>query len=96
MEEQGYKRPSDFIGPRLKYIVEMAEMQEEYKPQVGKVIARVDYDKCMGTDSCRNCLDTWCLATYEEKGKAMVNRDMCCGCNLCVIGCPHGTRGLGQ
>jgi len=96
MEEQGYSSPKDFIGLGQKYIVEMGEMQAEFKPQVGKVIARVDYDKCVGTDSCRVCLDTWCIATYEEEGKAMVNRDLCCGCNLCVIRCPQGARRLGE
>ncbi len=95
MEEQGYKSPADFIGLGLQYIVEMGEAQQEYKAQVGTIIAQVDYDKCVGPDSCRACLDTWCLATYEEGGKAKVDRDMCCGCNLCVIRCPHGARTLG-
>jgi len=96
MGEQGYKSPNDFIGLGLKYIVEMAEAQAEFKEQVGKVTARVNYDRCVGTDSCRTCLDTWCLATYEEGGKAMVDSGLCCGCNLCVIRCPHGARSLGE
>ena len=96
MQEQGYKSPNEFIGLGLQYIVEMGEAQEEYKAQVGKVIAHVDYDKCVGPDSCRICLDTWCIATYEEEGKAKVDRNMCCGCNLCVIRCPHSARSLGE
>src|SRR5271157_1262366 len=94
MEQQGYRSTDEFIGLGLRNIVEMGEAQEEYRGQVGVVIAHIDYDKCVGPDSCRVCLDTWCNATYEEEGKAKVDRDMCCGCNLCVMRCPHGARRL--
>jgi dihydroorotate dehydrogenase/Pyruvate/2-oxoacid:ferredoxin oxidoreductase delta subunit len=96
MKEQGYNNPMDFIGLGLRYIVEMGQVQAEYREQVGKVIAHVDYDKCVGPDSCRICLDTWCIATYEKEEKAMVNPELCCGCNLCVIRCPHQARSLGM
>ena len=95
MEEQGYKSLEDFRSLGLKYIAEMADVQAEYKEQVGKLIAHVDYMKCAGADACRECLETWCLATSEEDGEVKVNPDLCCGCNLCVIRCPNDARSLG-
>ncbi len=94
MEEQGYNSVNDFIGLGLEYIVEMEEIQKEYRPQVGKLIARIDYDKCVGPDTCDICLNTFCIATYEEDSEVKVDPLLCCGCNLCVIRCPHGARSL--
>ena len=94
MDEQGYKSMNEVIGLAQQYIVEMGEMQEEYKSQIGRLIAHVDYDKCVGTDACRICLDTWCAATYEDNGVAKVDPKRCCACYLCVYRCPHGARSL--
>jgi dihydropyrimidine dehydrogenase (NAD+) subunit PreA len=94
MKEQGYNSVNDFIGLGLKYVVEMEEIQKELRAQAGKVIAHIDYDKCIGLDSCRVCLDTWCHATYVEEEKIKVDPARCCACNLCVIRCPHGARSL--
>ena len=94
MEEQGYNSVNEFIGLGQKYIAEMGEVQREYKAQVGKLIARIDEDKCVGPDSCDICLDNFCIATYEEDGKVKLDPKLCCGCNLCVIRCPYGARSL--
>lgn len=94
MQEQGYCSVKEFIGAGQKYIAEMGEVQKEYKPQVGKLIAHVDYDKCKGPDRCKICLDSFCLATYEEGNKVKVDPVWCCGCNLCVIRCPSGAISL--
>ena len=95
MEEQGYNSVDEFRGLGLKYIAEMGEVQKEFKAQVGKLIAQTDYDKCVGPDSCDICLDTFCLAIYEEDGEVKVDPKLCCGCNLCVIRCPYVARSLG-
>lgn len=94
MEEQGYKTVYDFIGLGLKYVVEMGEAQEELKKQPGVVIAAVDYDKCVGPDTCRVCIDNWCVATYVEDETVKIDPRRCCGCNLCVVRCPYGARSL--
>jgi dihydroorotate dehydrogenase/NAD-dependent dihydropyrimidine dehydrogenase PreA subunit len=94
MEEQDYTSVNDFIGLGLKHIAEMGEVQAEYKEQVGKLIARVDLDTCVGTESCKICLDNFCTATYEEDGVIKIIPEYCGGCNLCVIRCPHGARSL--
>lgn len=94
MEDQGYNNVNDFIGEGLQYIVDMGEMQAIAKSQSGKVVAGIDYDKCVGLDNCRICLDNWCLAVYEEDGQIKVHTPYCNGCNLCVIRCPHGARYL--
>jgi dihydropyrimidine dehydrogenase (NAD+) subunit PreA len=94
MEEQGYRSVNDFIGLGQKYIVEMAECQAEFKTQVGKLIAQIDRDKCVGLLSCKICLDNWCFATYVEDEQPMVDSQLCSGCNLCVIRCPHEARSL--
>lgn len=95
MEEQGYNSVNEFIGLGQKYIAEMGEVQREYKAQVGKLIAHIDYDKCIGPEACSECLDMFCLATYEEDGVVKVDPKLCCGCNLCVIKCPYEARSLG-
>lgn len=95
MEEQGYNSVGEFRGAGLKYIAEMGDVQREFKAQIGKLIAQTDYDKCVGPDACGECLDMFCLATYEEDGKVKVDPLLCCGCNLCVIKCPYGARSLG-
>jgi tetrathionate reductase subunit B len=49
---------------------------------------------------CNNCEDAPCLnlcptgATYRthEDGVVHVNRDVCVGCRICVVGCPYGSR----
>jgi len=94
MEDQGYKSVNDFIGLGLQYIVDMGEMQEISKSQSGKVVASIDYDKCVGPEDCSTCLDTWCLAIYQEDGKMKIHEPYCNGCNLCVIRCPHQARSL--
>ncbi len=94
MEEQGYKSVNDFIGLGLKYVVEMEEAQEELRQQPGVVIAAVDYDKCVGPDTCRVCIDNWCIATYIEDETVKIDPRRCCGCNLCVVRCPYGARSL--
>ena len=96
MSEQGYQSVRDFIGLGLNYIVEMAECQAELKAQIGKLIAHVDYNKCVGVAKCQICLDTWCAATYAEGGQPKVDADLCASCNLCVIRCPHGARYLAE
>ena len=96
MNEQGYKSPSEFIGAGQRYITEMGEMQQEYRPQVTDVIAHVDYDKCVGPEKCDQCLDMFCIATYAEDGVVKIDKNLCCGCNLCVIKCPHGARYLAR
>jgi len=95
MEEQGYNSVNEFIGLGQKYITEMGEVQREYRPQVGKVIAHVDYDRCIGPDACNECLDMFCIATYEEDSVIKIDPKLCCGCNLCVIKCSQGARSLG-
>lgn len=94
MEEQGYNSVNEFRGLGLEYIAEMGEVQREFKAQIGKLIAQTDYDKCTGPDACGECLDMFCLATYEEDGEVKVDPKLCCGCNLCVIRCPYGARSL--
>lgn len=94
MEEQGYESINDFIGLGQKYIVEMAECQAEFKAQAGKLIAHIDRGKCVGLSSCKICLDNWCFATYVEDEQPMVDRQLCSGCNLCVIRCPREARSL--
>lgn len=94
MKEQGYQNVSDFIGLGQKYIVEMEECMQELKSQIGKLVAQIDYDKCVGTSSCRVCLDNWCCATSEEDDMPKIDPAMCNSCNLCVIRCPHEARSL--
>jgi dihydropyrimidine dehydrogenase (NAD+) subunit PreA len=94
MEEQGYGSVNDFIGLGQKYIVEMEECQREFKSQIGKVIAQIDREKCVGLSACKRCLDNWCFATYVEDDQPMVDAELCSSCNLCVITCPHGARSL--
>ncbi|OGO18066.1 MAG: hypothetical protein A2Z02_03295 [Chloroflexi bacterium RBG_16_48_7] len=94
MQQQGYSRVSDFTGLGQKYLVEMEECQQEFKPQVGRLIASIDREKCVGLSKCKICLDNWCYATYEEDGKPMVDARLCSSCNLCVIRCPHEARSL--
>ena len=72
----------------------MEECQQEFKPQVGRLIAVIDRDKCVGLSRCKICMDNWCYATYGEDDKPMVDRNLCSSCNLCVIRCPHGARTL--
>jgi dihydropyrimidine dehydrogenase (NAD+) subunit PreA len=95
MEEQGYSSVNELIGLGQKYITEMGEVQEEFKTQVGSLIANIDYDKCIGPDACGECLDMFCLATYEGDGIVKIDPNLCCGCNLCVIQCSYGARSLG-
>ena len=94
IKEQGYKGIKDVIGMGQDYIVEMDACQKELKEQIGKVIARVNYDKCVGTTKCKICQDNWCVATYYEGDVPKVNPTLCSSCNLCVIRCPHGARSL--
>ena len=92
MEEQGYNSVNDFIGLGLRYFVEMEKSREELTAQVGKVVAQIDYDKCK--ESCDVCRDNWCFATTIEGDRVGVDIELCSGCNLCVIRCPHGARSM--
>ncbi len=94
MDEQGYKTIGDFVGLGQRYVVEMSEAQKELKSQVGKLIAHIDRDRCIGLSTCKACLDNWCFATYVENEQPMVDVELCGGCNLCVLRCPHGARSL--
>ena len=94
MEEQGYDSVNDFIGLGQQYIVEMEDCQREFKSQIGKLIAQIDREKCVGLSTCKRCLDNWCFATYVENDQPMVDAGLCSSCNLCVITCPHGARSL--
>lgn len=85
MIEQGYNKVDEFIGLGLKHIVDMGHVKWPYR------VARVDYSKCTG---CKVCLDTWCFALYEDNGRPNVNKELCRGCNLCVIRCPQGAISL--
>ncbi len=94
MKEQGYKSMKEIIGLGQKYIVEMNECQQELKPQIGKLIAHVDNEKCVGLAKCNVCLDNYCVAVKEEGDYPVVDATLCSSCNLCVIRCPHGARSL--
>jgi dihydroorotate dehydrogenase/Pyruvate/2-oxoacid:ferredoxin oxidoreductase delta subunit len=94
MTQQGYRKTGDFIGLGLNYIGEMGEVQREFKEQIGRVVAHIDEGKCVGPNVCSNCADMFCLATNERDGSVYVDTEWCCGCNLCVIKCPHGARSL--
>ncbi len=94
MEDQGYRSPNDFIGLGLKYVVEMGEAQKEFKDQFDRLKVDVDYEKCLGPDKCKVCLDTFCTAIYEEQGRIRLEAEYCSGCNLCVVRCPSQARKL--
>jgi len=94
MKDQGYKSMKEIIGLGQKYIVEMNECQQELKPQIGKLIAHVDNEKCVGMSKCNVCLDNYCVAVTEEGDYPVVDATLCSACNLCVIRCPHGARSL--
>ncbi|MFC1946149.1 hypothetical protein ACFLW1_03000 [Chloroflexota bacterium] len=94
MDEQGYRTVEDFRGLGQKHVVEMEECQEEFKAQIGRLIAFIDREKCVGLSSCKICLDNWCFAAYEEDGQPMVDKQLCSSCNICVIRCPHEAREL--
>jgi dihydroorotate dehydrogenase/NAD-dependent dihydropyrimidine dehydrogenase PreA subunit len=96
MEQQGYQSPRDFIGAGQKYIAEMGELQREFKAQVGHIMAKIDYDACVGPDACGECLDMFCIATYREGDVVKIDPRLCCGCNLCTTKCPHGARRLAR
>ncbi|SHJ86010.1 indolepyruvate ferredoxin oxidoreductase alpha subunit [Geosporobacter subterraneus DSM 17957] len=49
-----------------------------------KVICRVDEEKCK---SCRICTKTGCPAIAFDT-KAVINEDMCAGCEVCLQACP--------
>jgi dihydroorotate dehydrogenase len=82
MEDQGYNSVNDFIGLGLKYLVEMGEAQKEFKEQFDRLKVDVDYDKCLGPETCNICLDTFCTAIYEEGGMIKLIPDYCSG-SLC-------------
>jgi len=94
MTEQGYKSIKDFTGLGQKYLVEMEECQPEFKSQIGRLVAHIDREKCVGLSKCKVCMDNWCYATYTEGDMPMVDKELCSSCNLCVIRCPHGARSL--
>ncbi len=94
MQEQGYKTMDEIIGLGQKYIVEMNECQAELKSQIGKLIARVDNEKCVGLSKCKVCLDNYCAATIVDGDQPVVDASLCSSCNLCVLRCPHDARSL--
>ena len=85
--EQGYAGAKDLIGLGQPYI----DYPEEIDMMAGRVVSRIDEEKCTG---CGRCLDNLCIAIYSEDDKVAVDAGRCTGCGACTVACRSDAFGL--
>lgn len=85
MDEHGYERMDDLIGIARKYI---RPVNEDTDWGGGRIVARVDRDKCT---ECGLCIDGYChgVLSTNETGQIIVDEETCCACGYCVVICPE-------
>jgi 2-oxoacid:acceptor oxidoreductase delta subunit (pyruvate/2-ketoisovalerate family) len=78
-KERRYEPPSE--KPRLSF--------EEAKEYLEKIEQKAMFEafRCLGCGPCAECLGNLELC---EADKAVVNEDLCTGCNVCAVVCPFG------
>lgn len=91
MDEQGYKKLSDFRGKAIPNVVNWNQLDLNYK-----TIAYIKQEDCIHCGLCyAACEDTSHQAVAQLKGKGVDGKskyevidEECVGCNLCAIVCP--------
>lgn len=92
LDEHGYESVDQLIGMAKKYI---QPVTKETDWGHGRVIARVDYDKCT---ECGRCIEGYCFGAIVEdaiaKGRPVVKEELCGACGFCVLICPENAYTL--
>lgn len=89
MAEMGYKSVEDFRGLGVTYI----KPADEVDWGVGRLVARVDEERCT---RCGTCTENLCWATSMDGGRVVVREEYCGACGLCVAICPEGAMELAE
>lgn len=85
LESKGMSSVAELVGRSLPYIVEHSQL-----PRNGRVVARIDEEKCIRCDGCYlACLDGGHQAIeLGPERLARVNSERCFGCAMCRAMCP--------
>ncbi len=82
MEQQGYRRPEDFIGIALKHLISTEEMAKCLP-----MVAVLNRAVCTGCGICKNACGYDAIQILEDKTVEILT-EKCDGCGLCVEMCP--------
>lgn len=92
LDEHGYESVDQLIGAAKKYIQPVTKDTDWGH---GRVVARVDYDKCT---ECGRCIEGYCFGAIVEdaasKGRPIVKEDLCGACGFCVLICPEAAYSM--
>jgi len=80
LADQGYDSAREIIGLAQPYIM----YPEDVDMSPGRVVVRVNQDKCT---RCGRCFNNLCVAIYSENGTVTVNENKCAGCGACTLAC---------
>ena len=94
LDEHGYESVDQLVGAAKKYI---QPVTSETDWGHGRVVARVDYDKCT---ECGRCIEGYCFGAIIEddkaKGRPIVKEELCGACGFCVLICPENAYALAE
>lgn len=82
MQQQGYKRLSDFRGIALQYITTPDKVEYE------DMLPKIDSSKCNGCGICTKMGHCRVLAMSEGKARLVIPSE-CSGCSVCYWLCPR-------
>jgi indolepyruvate ferredoxin oxidoreductase alpha subunit len=84
-------------GPAVLIVDRPCQLQVyKQKLRSGQKVPRfeIDQDKC---NKCGICLEQYgCPAIYKERGKYMINKNLCTGCGCCAQVCPVNAIKVGK
>lgn len=87
MQENGFKKTSDFIGISKKCVVDSDKMERDTI-----LFPKFNYDKCVGCGRCFiSCKDGGHSAIKFDSNirKPVLDGSKCVGCHLCKLVCPN-------
>ena len=87
MNENGFKKISDFVGISKKYVVESQEIERNTI-----LFPKFNYDKCVGCGRCFiSCKDGGhsAIKFTSNNRKPILDGSKCVGCHLCKLVCPN-------
>ena len=85
MDDYGFEKLEDMIGPALPNIVPAEDLDRSFK-----IIPSIDEDKCVGCGRCYvSCFDAAHQAIdWDKDNRKPIINDNCVGCHLCLNVCP--------